>query len=74
MGKSKDLAKTAKVVSKDAQKKAKGLKKSAKLAHKRAAKGYRGMDSELKASILKKVVFVVGVLAFVAYRAGTRTK
>jgi len=73
MGTRKDLAKVAKSTTKDAQKATKKLKKKALKTKKRAAKGYKGLAKAEKLSILKKVVFVAGVLAFVAVRARTKS-
>lgn len=74
MGTRKDIAEIAEKARKDAKRQGKKLKKRAKLTQRRAAKGYKSLDSELKASILKKAVFVAGVLIFVAVRSKIRTK
>jgi len=72
MASTKDLAKVAKSTAKDAQKAAKDLKKKALKTKKRAAKGYKGLGRDEKLGLLKKAVFVAGVLAFVAVRSRIR--
>jgi hypothetical protein len=61
MASTKELTKVAKSTAKDAQRAAKDLK------------GYKGLGRDEKLGLLKKAVFVAGVLAFVAVRAKNRS-
>lgn len=72
MGKSKNLAKTAKAAQKSAQKNAKDLSKKTAQYRKRMAKGHKGLAQADRLSLLKKAVFVAGVLAVLAVRAKNR--